>query len=181
MLVSTRLQQQQIIGQNRLARTPVSARASGPRTSQQKPYRASRRVSLAVSANIIFNALNQGKIALAVSQAGPYDKVAVRATLQKYIDDNAVVVFEWSTCPYCKRAKELLDSLGTKYTAVQLDLMGIEGKAMRAELAAMTERTSVPNIYISGANVGGCNDGPGVYTLNIEGRLVPMLQAAGAL
>lgn len=35
------------------------------------------------------------------------------------------------------QAKELLDSLGTKYTAVQLDLMGIEGKAMRAELAAV--------------------------------------------
>ncbi|MEW5315389.1 MAG: hypothetical protein WDW38_006822 [Sanguina aurantia] len=173
MLVSTRLQQHQIVGQNRLARTTVLARAV---ISQQKPYRASRRATLAVSANFIFNALNQGKIALAVSQAG-----GCKATLQKYIDDNAVVVFEWSTCPYCKRAKELLDSLGTKYTAVQLDLMGIEGKAMRAELAAMTERTSVPNIYISGANVGGCNDGPGVYTLNIEGKLVPMLQAAGAL
>lgn len=67
MLVSTRLQQHQIVGQNRLARTTVLARAV---PSQQKPYRASRRATLAVSANFIFNALNQGKIALAVSQAG---------------------------------------------------------------------------------------------------------------
>lgn len=45
----------------------------------------------------------------------------------------------------------------------------------------MTDRTSVPNIWIKGQNVGGCNDGPGVMTLHKEGKLVPLLQAAGAL
>lgn len=45
----------------------------------------------------------------------------------------------------------------------------------------MTDRTSVPNVFISGKSVGGCNDGPGVVTLNNEGRLMQMLQAAGAL
>lgn len=45
----------------------------------------------------------------------------------------------------------------------------------------MTDRTSVPNIFIAGENVGGCNDGPGVMTLHGQGKLVPKLQAAGAL
>jgi len=74
-----------------------------------------------------------------------------------------------------------LSDLGAKYTALELDTMGTEGKAIRAELAEMTDRTSVPNIFISGNNVGGCNDGPGVMTLHKEGKLVPLLQQAGAL
>jgi len=56
-----------------------------------------------------------------------------------------------------------------------------QGKAIRAELAKRTERTSVPNVFIAGKSVGGCNDGPGVATLQGKGELVPLLQAAGAL
>jgi glutaredoxin len=52
---------------------------------------------------------------------------------------------------------------------------------MVCRCAQMTDRTSVPNIFISGQSVGGCNDGPGVVTLHSQGKLVPMLQAAGAL
>lgn len=43
------------------------------------------------------------------------------------------------------------------------------GKAIRAELAKMTGRSSVPNIWIAGESVGGCNDGPGVVTLQARG------------
>ena len=45
----------------------------------------------------------------------------------------------------------------------------------------MTERTSMPSIWIAGSFVGGCNDGPGVVTLNRDGKLVPLLQQAGAM
>ena len=34
-----------------------------------------------------------------------------------------VVVFSWSGCPFCKRAKAVLDSTGAKYTALELDQM----------------------------------------------------------
>ncbi|EFN59209.1 hypothetical protein CHLNCDRAFT_15090, partial [Chlorella variabilis] len=93
-----------------------------------------------------------------------------------------VVVFSWSGCPFCKQAKSVLDGTGAKYTALELDQMA-DGDAIRAELAKLTDRTSVPNIFIAGKppRVGGCNDGPGVATLQKKGELVPMLQAAGAL
>ncbi len=45
----------------------------------------------------------------------------------------------------------------------------------------MTNRTSMPNIFIKGKSIGGCNDGPGVMTLKREGKLEPMLRQAGAL
>jgi glutaredoxin 3 len=124
--------------------------------------------------------LNAGKLALAKAQAGQYDEAAVKAKIQNLIKDNPVVVFSWSGCPFCKKAKAVLDAAGARYTALELDELA-DGKALRAELAALTGRTSVPNIWIGGANVGGCNDGPGIATLQAKGELEPMLRAAGAL
>ncbi len=39
----------------------------------------------------------------------------------------------------------------------------------------------MPNIWISQKPIGGCNDGPGLLTLDRKGELRPMLQSAGAL
>lgn len=44
-------------------------------------------------------------------------------------------MYSFSRCPFCKRAKELLDTKGVTYKAVELDQMGKEGYAIRAELA----------------------------------------------
>ena len=51
------------------------------------------------------------------------------------------------------------------------------GYALRAELAELTGRTSVPAVFIGGEFVGGCNDGGlgGVMTLDRAGKLQPML------
>lgn len=90
-----------------------------------------------------------------------------------------------SNCPYVPStpwhaASRLWLQVGAKYTALELDTIP-DGKAIRAELTKKTGRTSVPNIFIQGQGVGGCNDGPGVMTLQSQGKLQPMLKAAGAL
>ena len=90
-------------------------------------------------------------------------------------------MFSFSTCPFCKKAKAVLDKAGVKYTAIELNEMGSQGMAIRSELAQRTGRTSMPNIFIGGVGVGGCNDGPGIMTLQSNGELIPMLQKAGAL
>ncbi len=76
----------------------------------------------------------QGKKALARAQAGSYDRTAARASIDAAIASNAVVVFSWSGCPFCRRAKALLDDVGATYTAFELDTMA-DGRALRAELA----------------------------------------------
>lgn len=48
-------------------------------------------------------------------------------------------------------------------------------------LLQRTERTSMPNIFIEGQSIGGCNDGPGLMTLKRNGKLEGMLKTAGAL
>lgn len=40
-----------------------------------------------------------------------------------------------SGCPFCKNAKGLLADVGADFTALELDTLGQEGKAIRAELA----------------------------------------------
>ena len=46
---------------------------------------------------------------------------AAKDKAQKLIDDNAVVVFSKSYCPYCKATKSLLDSNKAKYELLELD------------------------------------------------------------
>lgn len=75
----------------------------------------------------------------------------------------------------------MLTDMDVPYTVYELDQMDQEGKELRAELAKMTQRTSVPNIFIAGEGIGGCNDGPGLMTLEKNGELKPKLQAAGAI
>ena len=58
-----------------------------------------------------------------------------------------------------------------------------DGKAIRAEMADVIGRTSVPAIWIDGVFIGGCNDGPlgGIVKLNDSGELDPMLKAVNAI
>lgn len=118
---------------------------------------------------------------MAVAQGGGQEKA--EEYLQKVdaeIRANPVMVFSWAGCPFCKKAKALLTEQGAKFKVLELDEMA-DGQAYRAALALKTDRTSMPNIFIQGEPCGGCNDGPGVATLMREGKLVPMLKAAGAL
>ena len=124
--------------------------------------------------------LAEGKKALAVAQAGSYDEASVKAKMEAMIADNPVMIFSFSTCPFCKNAKKLLDDMNVGYRAVELNEVE-GGMAIRAELAKKTGRTSMPNIWIGGVGIGGCNDGPGIMTLKKNGELFTMLEKAGAV
>ncbi|KAG7368965.1 dithiol-glutaredoxin protein [Nitzschia inconspicua] len=130
----------------------------------------------------LMNFLNDGKKALVKSLAGEYDATAIQTRINGLIDDNPVLMFSFTTCPFCIKAKQVLDDLGAKYTVIELDT-DPDGKAIRAEMADFVGRTSVPAIWIAGQFVGGCNDGPmgGLVKLNDSGKLDGMLREVGAL
>ena len=133
--------------------------------------------------NVLTNSpLNEAKKALVKSLAGDYDETATKAKLASLIDDNPVLMLSFVTCPFCIKAKGVLNSLGAKYTIIELD-QAPDGKAIRAVMASMVGRTSVPAIWIGGTFVGGCNDGPmgGVASLNNSGQLKDLLAGVGAL
>ena len=80
------------------------------------------------------------------------------------------------TCITLVQAKQVLDGYGASYRVVELNEVS-GGDALRAELAELTGRTSVPAVFIGGEFVGGCNDGGmgGIMTLDRAGKLKPML------
>lgn len=75
-----------------------------------------------------------------------------------------------------------MDEIGAKYTVVELDT-DMDGKAIRAELAELIGRTSVPAIWIGKEFIGGCNDGPmgGIVNLNESGKLKGLLKAVRSI
>ena len=78
-------------------------------------------------------------------------------------------IYTWSTCPFCIRAKALLDKKGVQYTEYCID----GDEAARAKMAQRSlGRRSLPQIFINNQHIGGCDD---IYALNAKGQLDPLL------
>lgn len=109
--------------------------------------------------------------------AGDYDEDDVSNTVETFIKGNNVAMFSFTTCPFCRRAKDALEENGVSHRAIELDeLDGNKGNEIRAVLGKMTKRTSVPSIFVRGKYIGGCNDGPGLLPLMKSGEFDALLQ-----
>jgi glutaredoxin 3 len=80
-----------------------------------------------------------------------------------------VIVYSGPNCPYCVKAKALLDKKNVEYTDFNV-------KEDFEKFDEMMERTggrkSIPQIFINGIHVGGCDD---LYALNAAGKLDELL------
>nr|AAB92419.1 glutaredoxin type 1 [Fritillaria agrestis]AAB92654.1 glutaredoxin type II [Fritillaria agrestis]AAB92655.1 glutaredoxin type I [Fritillaria agrestis]AAB92656.1 glutaredoxin type I [Fritillaria agrestis]AAB92657.1 glutaredoxin type I [Fritillaria agrestis] len=99
------------------------------------------------------------------------------AKAKDLVASNPVVVFSKSYCPYCIRVKELLVKLKATYKVIELDLES-DGSAIQAALAEWTGQRTVPNVFIGGKHIGGCDKTMELYN---SGKLQPLLVEAGAL
>jgi glutaredoxin 3 len=80
-----------------------------------------------------------------------------------------VEIYTWSRCPFCIRAKALLDRKNIDYTEYCID--GDEDA--REEMAERANgRRSLPQIFINGRHVGGCDE---LYALDADDGIEPML------
>jgi glutaredoxin 3 len=80
-----------------------------------------------------------------------------------------VEIYTWSTCPFCIRAKGLLNKKGVEYTEYCID----GDEAARAKMAQRANgRRSLPQIFINDKHIGGCDD---LHALDAQGKLEPML------
>ncbi len=66
-----------------------------------------------------------------------------------------VEIYTWKMCPFCIRAKSLLDSKGVAYQEHSIDGDSFARNAM-AERA--NGRNTVPQIFINDQAIGGCDD-----------------------
>ena len=81
-----------------------------------------------------------------------------------------VEMYSKTTCPYCVRAQRLLQQKGAQPEIYNLDA----GGPKRGEMIERSGRMTVPQIFIDGRHVGGCDD---LYALEREGKLEAMLAA----
>lgn len=83
-----------------------------------------------------------------------------------------VEIYTWSWCPYCIRAKGLLNQKGIEFTEYTID----DDEAARSEMSQRANgRRSLPQIFIDNQHIGGCDD---LHRLDAQGQLDPLLQSA---
>lgn len=83
-----------------------------------------------------------------------------------------IEIYTQPWCPYCARAKALLDRKGVAYTEIEAP----HGTPERTEsMRRAGGRTSVPQIFIDGRHIGGSDD---LAALDRAGGLDPLLQPA---
>lgn len=79
-----------------------------------------------------------------------------------------VIMYTKKICPFCVRAKGLLNSKG-----VEVKEISIEGNdELREEMISKAGRMTVPQIFIDDFHVGGCDD---LYELEAKGELDKLL------
>uniref|UniRef100_A0A2P2J0X6 Glutaredoxin n=1 Tax=Rhizophora mucronata TaxID=61149 RepID=A0A2P2J0X6_RHIMU len=97
--------------------------------------------------------------------------------VSQLISSNAVQVFTKPYCGFCRRVRQLLKELRAEFKTYDLEWEP-DGREMQKALAELTGRSTVPNVFIGGKNVGGCDE---ITSLHEAGKLVPMLTESGAL
>ncbi|MCH2227219.1 MAG: glutaredoxin 3 [Candidatus Caenarcaniphilales bacterium] len=82
------------------------------------------------------------------------------------VQNKEITIYTWDTCPFCHRALALLNDKGLRYEQIKVD----GDEAARDEMAKKTKgnRRSVPQVFVAGESIGGCDD---LYALNDAGKL----------
>lgn len=83
-----------------------------------------------------------------------------------------IEIYTKATCPYCIRAKKLLDMKGVDYTEYEISNDPDKRQEM---IQRACGRTTVPQVFIDGEHVGGSDD---LMALEMSGNLDERLKAA---
>ncbi len=81
-----------------------------------------------------------------------------------------VEIYTWQTCPFCLRAKALLNQKGVAFIEYRID--GDEAARIQMVARGNDGRRSVPQIFIDDQHIGGCDR---LYELDRQGQLDPLL------
>lgn len=80
-----------------------------------------------------------------------------------------IEIYTKQTCPYCQRAKALFTRKKAVFQEIPIDM----DTDKREEMIKRSGRATVPQIFIDGQHVGGCDD---LHALDARGGLDPLLK-----
>ena len=81
-----------------------------------------------------------------------------------------VVIYTTRYCPYCTGAKAFLRGKNVQFEEIDVT----NDPAKRAEMERLSQRWTVPQIFIDGQPIGGYDD---IRQLDVNGQLDPLLSA----
>lgn len=93
------------------------------------------------------------------------------AFVTSIVSSNNVAVFSKEFCPYCRDVVKLLTDLEVKHKLVQLDHLE-QGDEVQNALQEITGQRTVPNVFIGGTSIGGCDE---TYEMHKKGQLLPLV------
>ena len=80
-----------------------------------------------------------------------------------------VEIYTWQYCPFCMRAKALLDAKQINYHEYQID----GDQEARQKMSERADgRTTVPQIFIDNYGIGGCDE---LHALDLSKKLDALL------
>ena len=88
---------------------------TGTRTSSTILYENNSNNNGGSSGGLLSDFFNAGKAKLMKNMAGEYDSTAVQEQIKTYIQNNPVLMLSFDTCPFCVKAKSILDSKNIQY------------------------------------------------------------------
>lgn len=80
-----------------------------------------------------------------------------------------IIVYSKEVCPYCVRAKALLQRKGAAFTEIKIT----DDKTKEEMIKKSGGRMTVPQIFIGEKHIGGCDD---LYALDAAGKLDELLK-----
>ena len=84
---------------------------------------------------------------------------------------HTVTLYTTRFCPYCVRAKAVLDQKGVNYTEIAVD----NDPGLRREMVTRSGATSVPQIWVGEEHIGGCDE---MLLLERQGLLDGLIERA---
>ena len=84
-----------------------------------------------------------------------------------------VIIYTTRFCPYCVRARNLLDEKGVAYEDIAVD----DDPQLRREMMTRSGLNTVPQIWIDEQHIGGCDE---MMLLERQGRLDEILAQVGS-
>jgi len=82
--------------------------------------------------------------------------VAPAQIVEEFIKSGQVTIFSKTTCPFCRKVKELFKSENQEVQVLELDLSE-DGASIQNALMEKTGQRTVPNVFINGVHIGGCD------------------------
>ena len=105
---------------------------------------------------------------------------SVPTQLSEFIKPGKCFIFSVTYCPYCVKAKNLLDKLKVQYEKIEVDSIPKlwNDSNFESVLNQYSGINTYPKVYIGTTCIGGCND---MHELHNQNKLFPMLDKEGII